>query len=135
MLAFNDSSTKRWTGISLWTGAANPVFRVKGMLYSANSGSELARSLYAGDFSRLRCIYGEPWNRVSAELTSCSRMRSLTDDNTVLAVASSMEKRPFISPLTKGRPIKQSRPLDRLLEVLDMSAGQPQETGCRCHYR
>ncbi len=47
------------------------------------------------------------------------RMLALLDGNTVLAVASSMGQKPFISPLKKGKAIGQLRSLERLVEVLD----------------
>ena len=54
--------------------------------------------------------------RIADELLK--RMLKLLDGNTVLAVASSMGQKPFISPLRKGKPISQVRSLDRLLQIL-----------------
>jgi len=47
-----------------------------------------------------------------------SRMMTLLDENTVLAVASSMGRQPFISDLKKGKAIGQLRSLDHLIEIL-----------------
>ncbi len=49
------------------------------------------------------------------------RMLRLVDGDTVLAVASSMGQKPYVSQLRNGKPISQLRSLDRLVEIVGMN--------------
>ena len=46
------------------------------------------------------------------------RMLRLIDRDTVMCVASSMGQKPFVSPVKGGKPIKQLRSLERLLQII-----------------
>ncbi|HKQ80563.1 MAG TPA: alkaline phosphatase family protein [Blastocatellia bacterium] len=50
-----------------------------------------------------------------------SRMLRLLDRETTLVVASSMGQKPYISPLSNGKPISQLRSLDRLMEIVGLN--------------
>ncbi|HKP86185.1 MAG TPA: alkaline phosphatase family protein [Blastocatellia bacterium] len=64
-------------------------------------------------------VYGraiEHGYRTADELLK--RVLSLADDDTVIAIASSMGQKPFVSRIEDARPIIQLRSLDRLMKIL-----------------
>ena len=64
-------------------------------------------------------IYGraiEHGYRTADELLS--RMLKLADENTVLVIASSMGQKPFVSTVKGGKPVRQIRSLEKIIEIL-----------------
>ncbi len=51
------------------------------------------------------------------------RALELSDERTVLVIASSMGQKPYISPLENGKQVGQLRSLEKLAEILDIADG------------